>query len=254
MKHNQNIKVAIIDDEAPARMIIRSFLMDYEEVEIVCECENGFDGAMAIKDLNPDLVFLDIQMPKLTGFEMLELIEPIPLVIFTTAYDSFALKAFEVNAVDYLLKPFSQKRFHQALQKAIELLKLGNSTQGAMSKLLEYTRGQEEIIQRIVVKINNRIEIIPVNQIEHIEAQDDYVFLHLDSGERYLKDLTMKYLEQHLDSADFVRVHRSHIIRIERISRLENDADGSSTIRLKSGTDIPVSRSGLQRLKELLRM
>ncbi|MBN2745591.1 MAG: LytTR family transcriptional regulator DNA-binding domain-containing protein [Bacteroidales bacterium] len=254
MKHNQKIKIAIIDDEAPARMIIRSFLMEHEDIEILCECENGFDGAMAIKDLNPDLVFLDIQMPKLTGFEMLELIEPIPLVIFTTAYDSFALKAFEVNAVDYLLKPFSQKRFNQALQRALDLNKLGSRPQGDMNKLLEYTRSQEEVIQRIVVKTNNNIEILPVSRIEHIEAQDDYVFLHLDGGERFLKDLTMKYLEQHLDSGDFVRVHRSHIVRVERISRLESDADGSSTIRLKSGVDIPVSRSGLQRLKEMLRM
>lgn len=245
-------KVLIVEDEFPAREILKTFLNNHPDFQLVGECSNGFDGAMAIKNLEPDVLFLDIQMPKLTGFEMLELIDNPPLIVFTTAFDEFAIKAFEVNAVDYLLKPFSEKRFAQAISKIKEALGSPRPDSSKLKTVLEYVRNNDEIINRLVVKLQNRIQIILVSDIERIEAQDDYVFIHTMDGERYIKEITMKYLENHLNSADFVRVHRSHIIRVDRISRIEPEGSDSYSIMLKSTISVPLSKTGYKKLRQII--
>lgn len=248
------IKVLIIDDESPARILITKYIQAHPEIKIIGECDNGFQGAINIKDLEPDLIFLDIQMPKLNGFEMLELVENPPPIIFSTAYDEFALKAFEYGTADYLLKPYSQKRFDAAIEKA--KLKINNKANDIKQydNLLNYVKEEKEIIKRIAVKNQNRIEIVLAKNIERIEAQDDYVFIYTITGERYIKNMTMNYLEKSLDSADFVRVHRSNFVRVDRISRIEQWEKDSHLIILKSGDKVKVSRSGLKKLKEVLKM
>ena len=248
------IKVLIIEDEKPARILLTKYMESHPSFEIVGECENGFQGAIAIKELKPDLVFLDIQMPKLNGFEMLELIENPPAIIFSTAYDEFALKAFEYGAADYLLKPFSQKRLDAALEKANQKIRFQNNSNPPIHNLLQFVREEQEIIQRIVVKNNNKIEIILTKNIERIEAQDDYVFIYTIPGERHLKNMTMNYIEQHLSSSEFVRVHRSNIIRIDRISKIEQWEKDSHIIILKSGEKVNSSRNGYKKLKAVLKM
>lgn len=251
---NNNIKVLIIDDEAPARLLIENYLSNHANIEIVGVCENGFQGAIKIKDQKPDIVFLDIQMPKLNGFEMLELIENPPEIIFTTAYDEFALKAFDYGAADYLLKPFSQKRFDAALKKTMQKIKNQEPSQSTSKNVLSFVREEQEIIHRIVVKNNSKIEIILTNNIERIEAQDDYVFIHTITGERFLKNTTMNYLEKHLDSKEFVRVHRSNIIRLSRISKIESWEKNSHILVMKSKETVKTSRNGYKRLMEALKV
>jgi two-component system LytT family response regulator len=248
--NNETLRVIIVEDERPAREIIKAYLKEFPQLDLVAECENGFDGAMLIRKEKPDIVFLDIQMPKLTGFEMLELLENRPLIIFTTAYDEFAIRAFEVNAVDYLLKPFLVDRFKQAVEKA--LATISQESRSDNEQMVSYIRSQQEIINRIVVKVKNRIEILLVKQLEHFEAQDDYVYIYTFDSERFIKDLTMKYLENHLPPSEFVRVHRSHIVRIDRISRIESENSDSHLIYLKSGSEVPMSRSGYRRLKQIM--
>jgi len=248
----KKIKALIIDDEAPARLLLKKYLEKHPDFEVEGSCENGFEGAIKIKEINPDVVFLDIQMPKLNGFEMLELVDNPPLIIFSTAYDEFALKAFEFGAADYLLKPFSQKRFDTALDKV--RIKLGEKSSGKNNYqgMLEYVREEQEIIRRIVVKDNRKIEIVLTKNIERIEAQDDYVFIYTVAGARFLKNTTMNYLEKHLDSAEFVRVHRSAIIRLDRISKIESWEKDSHILVMKGGEHVKTSRNGYKKLKEAL--
>lgn len=248
------IKAIIIDDEAPARQMIQLFLKTHEQFEIVEMCEDGFSGAMAIKKHMPDVVFLDIQMPKLNGFEMLELLDQVPLVVFSTAYDEFALKAFEYGAVDYLLKPYSQKRFNAAIEKILIQLENKNLLPNNFSRMMEFVREKREIIHRIVVKTPKEIKIILDKEIVKIEAQDDYVFIYTESGGRFLKNITMKYLEEHLDNEEFIRVHRSFIIKIDQISKIENWEKDSYVVILKNKEKVSVSRSGYKKLREKLRM
>ncbi len=250
----EKTKILIIEDEAPARMLLKQYLKKHSDYIIIGECENGFQGAISIKELKPDVVFLDIQMPKLNGFEMLELIENPPQIIFSTAYDEFAIKAFEFGAVDYLLKPFSQKRFDIALEKVKLKINQKTNLEKPMEGLLQFVREEQDIIKRIVVKNRNKIEIILTKNIERIEAQDDYVFIYTISGERFLKNSTMNYLEKHLDSSEFVRVHRSNTIRIDQISKIELWEKDTHIIILKSGAKIKASRSGYKRLKEVLKV
>ncbi len=249
---NNKIKVLIIEDEELARVLLRKFIEKSSAFEIIGECENGFDGALAIKEKKPDIVFLDIQMPKLNGFEMLEFIENSPLIIFTTAYDEFALKAFEFGAVDYLLKPFSQKRFNQSLEKAILRFEQNIKNDKAINNILEYVNKEQEIIKRVAVKDRSKIEIIHTVNIERIEAQDDYVFIYTIEGSRFLKNSTMSYFEKHLDADEFIRVHRSHIIRIDQISKIELYDKNTHIIILKSGAKVKASRSGYKALKNVL--
>jgi len=245
------IKVIIIDDEALARQITKNYLSKRYDIEIIAECSNGFDAIKKIIELKPDLIFLDIQMPKLTGFEMLELIENPPVIIFTTAYDHFAIKAFEVNAIDYLLKPFSEERFEAALQKAIGQLGDRFRQNSAIENIIKTNDEKIEFLERVVIKDGSKITVIPVGEIKWIEAQDDYVLINTERG-RYLKQKTMKYFDSHLNENEFVRVHRSFIINIGFIQHLEQTETESYRLVMKNGKQIPVSKTGLQRLKSTL--
>lgn len=240
------IKALIIDDEALARENIKTHLISFEEIEVIGECSNGFDGFKAIHQHLPDLVFLDIQMPKINGFEMLELVEKKPKIIFTTAFDEYALKAFETGAVDYLLKPFSKERFEQAI---IKCLTGGTST--SPPAVEEYTSDMPERQNQIVVKDGHHIQIIPVEHIKYIEAYDDYVKIYTRK-KKHLKNTTMKFLEESLNSKLFIRVHRSYIINTRELTKIEPYKKNNYIAILKEGEQIPISRSGYTRLKKRL--
>ncbi len=248
---NNKIFAIIIEDEQPARDLLKAYLQSHDEIELVAECENGFEGIKAIAEYRPDLIFLDIQMPKLTGFEMLELLEEYPEIIFTTAYDEFALRAFEMNAVDYLMKPFSKTRFDQALEKVFNRLKTKSHSNHALEKLKEQVQESVGPQERFFVKTGNRIDVIPVDEIRHVEAQDDYVEFHTTKG-RFLKKETMTQLEKQLPPEQFLRVHRSHIIRLDQMEKLEKYGKESYMVILKDGTKVQVSKSRIKSLKEQL--
>ncbi|MEP2669515.1 MAG: response regulator [Cyclobacteriaceae bacterium] len=239
-------KVIIIDDEPLARSIVKEYLSRYPDMEVVQECGDGFEGVKAITALQPDLIFLDIQMPKISGFEMLELVDNPPGVIFTTAFDEFAMQAFETNAVDYLLKPFSQERF----EKAIEKWK-SQHTKEVIKPLLEDIVKQPEESNRVVVKVGSAIKIVPIQEILYIEAYDDYVKIHTRDG-FHLKKKTMSFFEKAFDSKQFVRVHRSYIISLSQLTKIEMKEKDSHVAKMKDGVVIPMSKSGYSRLKEVL--
>lgn len=240
-------KALIIDDEPLARLVIREYLEEYPEIEIVAECSDGFEGAKAISIYKPDLIFLDIQMPKINGFEMLEIILEKPSVIFTTAFDEYALKAFETHALDYILKPFSKERFSQAINKWN-----ANSTDGSgLDKLEETFFKQPDEHLRIVVKDNQEIRIIPTSEIEFLEAYDDYVKIH-HHGKVHLKKKTMNYFEKTLNPQQFIRIHRSFLLNIHELTRIESFEKNSYVAILRSGKRIPISRSAYRPLKESL--
>lgn len=244
------IRVLIIDDEKIARDVVKSYLSGFDDYEVVGECSNGFEGVKSIHELKPDLVFLDIQMPKINGFEMLELVEERPVVIFSTAFDQYALKAFEESAVDYLLKPYSRERFAEALNKAQKKIHQAELP-SEIDAITQYNQNQSDQIERIVVRLGTKIVIIPVQEIDFIEAQDDYVEINT-MGSKYLKQLTMKYLESTLPKDLFVRTHRSFIAAINQIDRLEAYSKDSYIAKLKTGDQVSVSRSGYALLKERL--
>lgn len=245
------IRCIIIDDEAPARNVVKTFLKNEPDVEIISECDNGFDAFKQINELKPDLIFLDVQMPKLTGFEMLEILDQKPSIIFTTAYDQYALKAFEMNAIDYLLKPFSVERFTEALAKA--RLRISTDNSQNLNKLVEIVKEKDEKLDRIVVKSGSKISIVPVDTIFYINAEDDYVMLYTSSG-RFLKQSTMNYLETHLDSSVFARIHRSTIINLTCIDKLERYEKETYMVILKNGDKLKTSKSGAKLLKEKLQL
>ena len=249
MNKEESIRVLIIENEEPARELIKHYLGKHGHVELAGECADGFCGLTAIRDLKPDLIFLDIQMPKLTGFEMLEVLEEKPGIIFTTAYDEYAIKAFDMNAVDYLLKPFSEKRFDEALEKAIARLSSGADTSGRLSRLPGTRPEGMPALRRIVVKKGNAISFIHVKNIRYIGAEDDYVMIYHSDG-KALKHQTMKYYENHLPEKDFVRIHRSYMVSLEHISRIEPYGKDSYIALMKEGERLPVSRSGYKNLKE----
>ncbi|MEQ9168209.1 MAG: response regulator, partial [Fulvivirga sp.] len=232
------IKAVIIDDEQLARDLIKKFLSENSTVEVVAECTNGFDGAKAIAEHKPDLIFLDVQMPKLTGFEMLEIIDERPIIIFSTAFDQYAIKAFEQSAVDYLLKPYSKARFQEALVKAIGQVE-NKQPNGTIEKVIESKQAQEQL-DRVVIKNGSKILILSVDNISHFEAMDDYVAIYSE-GKKYLKQLTLKYLENSLPEDLFVRVHRSYIVAISQIDKLEPYSKDAFIAILKSGDKISVS-------------
>ncbi|RIJ37413.1 LytR/AlgR family response regulator transcription factor [Pontibacter oryzae] len=244
------MKCLIIDDEPLARSIVAEYLQRYPEIEVADECGNGFEGVKAIAQHQPDLIFLDVQMPKINGFEMLELVDQAPDVIFTTAFDEYALKAFEANAVDYLLKPFSQARFDAAMKKWLEKRSV-QTTESKTAELSEVPAKQPEEQQRIVVKVANDIRIIPVKDVLYLEAYDDYVKVHTPDG-LFLKKKTMSYYERVLDPAQFVRVHRSYIIPLAQLTRIETLEKDSHLALLKNGVRVPLSRSGYSRLRSVL--
>ncbi len=242
-------KVIIIDDEPLARSMVIEYLQDHPELQLVQECNDGFEGVKAIMQHQPDLIFLDIQMPKINGFEMLELVEHPPAVIFTTAFDEYAIKAFEAHAVDYLLKPFSKERFDKAIQKWMDQQKTG--VRPPTEQLLETVSLSPAQAQRIVVKNGAKIKIIPSNDIHFLEAADDYVKVHTQEG-YFLKNKTMSHFEKSLDAQQFVRSHRSYIVNVQLITRIDPyEKDGHIAI-LKTGAKIPVSKTGYARLRTVL--
>jgi len=245
------IRTIIIEDEAPARDLLRHYLKDHSDIEIVAECQDGFTGLKAISGHKPDLIFLDIQMPKLTGFEMLEVTEERPEVIFTTAYDQFALRAFELNAADYLLKPFHKDRLGEALQKVRDKMSAGATARKPVNELIAKRPENSAPLSRIVVRKATAINIIPLEKIRYVAAEDDYVMIYHTEG-KALKQQTMKFYEDNLPHEDFVRVHRSFIIRISEIKKIEPYGKDIHVAVLHGGEKIPVSRSGFSHLKEEL--
>ena len=246
------IRAVIIDDETPAREIIRHYLSELDYIDIVAECSDGFSGLKTITAMKPELVFLDIQMPRLTGIEMLEVMTEKPEVIFTTAYDQFAIRAFELNAVDYLLKPFAKRRFLEAVKKATDKIRSGSGNSEPANMLLSKLPEPVSPVTRIVVRKGNGISLIPVDQIRFVEAQDDYVMIHHISG-KALEQQTMKYYEDNLPENDFIRIHRSYIVRLQEINRIEPYGKDTYLAMLKSGERLPVSRAGYQLLREELK-
>jgi len=245
------MKVVIIDDEPLAIQVIKEYLSAVDQIEILGEFNNGFDGLKAINELKPDLIFLDIQMPKLTGFEMLELIDNPPYVIFTTAYEEYALKAFEKNATDYLLKPFSKERFIQAINKVKKLAE-ENKSEVNYSPLIENIQNDKEVLDRIVVKESGKILIVPVTDVFFIEAADDYVVINTANKE-YVKNATMKYYEDKLPSKSFVRIHRCCIININYIKEIQPYNKETHSVIMKNGKSIKTSRQGSAELKAILK-
>ncbi|MBN2610493.1 MAG: response regulator [Bacteroidales bacterium] len=246
---DNQIKALIIDDEELARELVKNYIKDIGEITLIGECSNGFEGIKAIQELKPDLVFLDIQMPKLNGFEMLELLDETPEVIFITAHNQYAINAFEMNAVDYLLKPYSSERLVSAIQKAIEKIKNREDKTGNIQKLIRQPLAEK--LERVVVKTGSKIKVIPVNKINYLEAQDDYVMLYTDEG-KHLKQATMSYFEENLDNTIFIRIHRSYIVKIDQVIQLEPYSKDNYAAKLKNGVTLKVSKSGLKNLKEKL--
>lgn len=243
----KKLKILIIDDESPAREIIKLFIRDFQELEVIGEAENGFEGLRKIKELNPDLIFLDIQMPKLTGFELLELLDDAPKVIFSTAYDEYALKAFEHHAIDYLLKPFNRSRFSEAIKAALE--HTGKKAESGNSALMETY--QQEPAYQVVVKDGTKINIIPVEEIIRIAAQDDYAEIITAKG-KFLKKQTMSHFEKILDSSSFIRVHRSSIVRVSEIKSIDKYGKETHMATLRNGDEVLVSATGYSKLKTSL--
>lgn len=292
---SQPVTAILIDDEPLARTIVLEYLQYYPEVRVLQECNDGFEGLKAIQQFHPDLIFLDIQMPKINGFEMLELVENPPAVIFTTAFDEFAIKAFETHAVDYLLKPFSKERFDKALRKWFDqrthavasspapdpstsssstsptppsnssaafpaarpnspggpYSNLPGADSAPQQSLLETAAESPAQTQRVVVKTAGKIKIIPVEDIHFLEAADDYVKVHTHNG-AFLKNRTMGYFEKVLDPTRFVRTHRSYIINIQQVTRIDPYEKDSHLCILSSGAQVPVSKAGYMKLRAVL--
>ncbi|WP_210416888.1 LytR/AlgR family response regulator transcription factor [Echinicola soli] len=242
------IKTIIIDDEPLAGQLVEEYLEVFPDFEVVAVCHDGFDGLKAIQQHEPDLIFLDVQMPRINGFEMLELIECPPAVIFTTAFDEYAVKAFDSHAVDYLLKPFSQSRFDEAIRK-FSLTENGDMVQKLLAS--RDVVGKEDYASRIVLKEKGEIKVVQVKDVEYLEANDDFVNIH-SKGSKYIKNRTLKFFESVLDPRDFVRVHRSYIVRISEITSVEPYEKEGNVLRLRKGGAIPVSRSGMTKLKGVL--
>lgn len=242
------IKAIIIDDEPLARSIVKEYLQDQNEIELVQECNDGFEGVKAIMQHKPHLIFLDIQMPKINGFEMLELLEEKPSVIFTTAFDEYAIKAFETHAVDYLLKPFTKERFEKALEKFFSQAPVQKKN---TEELLQSATNLPSQSERIVVKTAGKIKIIPIPEILFLEAADDYVKIHTKEGS-FLKNKTMGFFENSLPLDQFVRTHRSYILNVQEITRIDPYEKENHLAILRSGARIPVSKSGYAKLKEVL--
>ena len=269
MSNNTPIKAIIIDDEPLARMIVNEYLGFYPGITILAECGDGFEGIKAIQQYHPDLIFLDVQMPKINGFEMLELVEDPPAVIFTTAFDEYAIKAFENHAVDYLLKPFNKERFDKALRKWLDQRATRSSDQithgpaaiahgpggerpdDSTEALLETASQSPTQQQRIVVKTGGKIKIIPLEDIHYLEAADDYVKIHTHNG-AFLKNRTMSFFEKALDPTQFVRTHRSYILNVQQVTRIDPYEKDSHLCILQSGAQVPVSKAGYVKLKAVL--
>lgn len=243
------MRAVVVDDEELARAVVREYLAAHPDVEVAAECANGFEAVKAITELRPDLLFLDVQMPKLTGFEVLELVEHPPALVFTTAYDEFALKAFEVHAVDYLLKPFSRERFDEALTRARK--RVAEAPDRGVAEVTREAAERQGSRDRILIREGAGVVVIPVEKVDLIEAEDDYVRIRAE-GKEYRKQTPLGDLEKTLPPSRFVRIHRSILLNVDRLAKLELYAKDSRVAILKDGTRLPVSRSGYARLRELL--
>lgn len=241
------MRVLIVDDEELARGVVREYLGAHADIEIVAECANGFEAVKAIAELEPDLVFLDIQMPKLDGFEVVELAGRKARYIFVTAYDQYALKAFDIHAIDYLLKPFSQKRFDQALGHARSSM----GSQAGLAAVVSEASQRAKPLERVLIRDGARVHVIAADKIDFIEAQDDYVSISAE-GKAWLKTQRLSELENQLDPQAFLRIHRSYIVNVERISRIEQAGKDSHMAVLKDGARIPISRTGYQKVRNLI--
>ena len=240
------ITAIIIDDEPLARSLLREYLEALPQVNVVAECSDGFEGVKAILQHQPQLIFLDIQMPKINGFEMLELVPQPPAVIFTTAFDEYAMRAFETHAIDYLLKPFSQERLVKAVEKF-----MANGARQGLKPLLETTAHHPAQHDRVVVKNGGKIKIIPVADIHYLEAADDYVKIFTKEGS-FLKNKTLAFFESSLPPEQFVRTHRSCLVHVQEITKIEPYEKEGFMLILRSGAQVPVSRSGYAKLKGVL--
>lgn len=247
-RSSKKITALIVDDEELARLVLRELIKAHSEIEVVAECGNGFEAVKAVAEHKPHLIFLDVQMPKLTGFDVLELIGTETAVIFVTAYDQYAMRAFEVHAVDYLLKPVGRERFEAALERAKS--RLGDKMP-APAELAAAARPPKQFLERIVVRDGTRVTLIPVRKLDYAEAQDDYVAL-ASEGKRHLKQQTIASLEACLDPEQFVRVHRSYVVNFAKVVRIEPYGKDSRLAILADGARLPVSRAGYARLKVLL--
>jgi two-component system LytT family response regulator len=244
-----SLRVIIVDDEALARALLRELLAAHEDVQIVAECGNGFEAVKAVTEKKPDLLLLDVQMPKLDGFDVLELIGADVPVIFTTAFDQYAIKAFQVHAVDYLLKPFGADRLAEALTRARSRIAVRETLPA--KALVSEARTARAPLERILIRDKADVHVIPVAKIDYVEAQDDYVSLKV--GEKnLLKEQTLSELEQLLDPNRFVRIHRRYLLNVARLVRIEQSVTDSRVAILHDGTELPISRSGYAKLREIL--
>lgn len=248
-----NLKAIIIDDEPLARTVLEEYLQPFGNITVAARCGDGFEGVKAIMQHEPDLIFLDIQMPKINGFEMLELVETPPAVIFTTAFDEYAIQAFEANAVDYLLKPYSRERFEKAVQKWLDGRQQQHSTGPGTAAVVQTALQAAGPQNRVVVKNGSRITIIPDTDILYLEAADDYVKIHSTQGV-FLKKNTLSHFEKTLDAASFIRTHRSYMVHIQQITRIEAWEKDSFVVILRDGRKIPVSKSGYARVRQALQL
>jgi len=243
------LRVVIVDDEALARGLLRELLAAHADVEIVGECSNGFEAVRAVTERQPDLLLLDVQMPKLDGFDVLELIGGDIPVIFVTAYDSFAIRAFDVHAVDYLLKPFGDQRLAEALDRARARIRAREKP--AVQAIVTAARSGRAPLDRVLIRDRADVHVIPVEKIDYVESQDDYVAIRA-GGRSLLKEQTLAELETLLDPGRFVRIHRRYLLNLARLSKIELSVTESRVAVLNDGTELPISRSGYARLKELL--
>ena len=243
------LRVAIVDDEDLARAVVREYVDGIADVEIVAECANGFEAVKAVSELQPDVLILDVQMPKLNGFEVLELVGRDVAVVFVTAYDQYAIRAFEVHAVDYLLKPFSADRLSAAIDRVRE--RLGRGEALPVRQLAAEGQPAPEHARRVLVRDGPRVHVLPVEKIDYVQAQDDYVCFRCE-GKEYLKEQTLGELERLLDAAKFVRIHRSFILNLDRLARVETGERENRIAILTDGRRLPISRAGHTRLSALL--
>jgi len=247
----KEIIALIIDDEELGRRIIREYLGSHPEVEVRAECQDAYEALEAIDKHHPDLLFLDIQMPGIDGFELLGMLDEVPLVIFSTAYDQYALKAFEVNAIDYLLKPYDQERFDMALERAKRDLQSQEAGQQRIEQLLDHLRKEKGYLKKLLIKQPGKIIILNTGEIQWIEAMADYVNIHT-LKETYLVQQSLNHLESRLDPNRFVRIHRSYIVNLDAVEEIVSWANGRYKVFLQGGEELTISRSGAKRLKKLM--
>ncbi len=245
---NRLIRAIIVDDEPLARKIVREYLQYYSDVTVLAECANAREAFQAISSQHPDVVFLDIQMPEINGFELLDMLDEVPHIIFSTAYDQYAIRAFEINAIDYLLKPYEEVRFRKAVERVRSLIHAQSAPDPQIQNLLKGILQQESCLTRLLIKDTGQIVILPCHEICWIEALDDYVRIHTQDR-TYLISQTLTYLETRLDPSRFIRVHRTYIVNLDAVNAIVPTSSRQHEVVLKDKTRLPVSRSGMARLK-----